>query len=184
MLRSCDVVATNSHRGRKCFHSLSAVCTRHEKVVSVGFWHRQLDTDEGTPEPLRTRQSRRQSPRSEDHLRAAVSMKMEEDDLRGAICLASSNSSITAPTKDTFHALLDKHPPPSLDYSPPPSPLVSTPISVSQAEIVKAIKSFPLGSSAGPDGLKPQHLKSSLPPDSFHSPFLSALADFSSRVGG
>ena len=88
-----------------------------------------------------------------------MSMKMEEGDLRGAIRLASSNSSIAAPTEDTFHVLLDKHPPPPSDYSPPPLPIVSAPISVSQAKIARAIKSFPLGSSAGPDGLRPRHLK-------------------------
>ena len=113
-----------------------------------------------------------------------MSMKMEEGDLRGAIRLASSNSFIAAPTEDTFHALLDKHPP-SPSTTPHLPPIVSAPISVSQAEIARAIKSFPLGSSAGPDGLRPQHEKdilSSLPPDTFHSPFLSALADFSSLV--
>ena len=80
---------------------------------------------------------------------------------------------------------ISTHPLPRTTPPPPPPPIVSAPISVSQAEIARAIKSFPLGSSAGPDGLRPQHLKdilSSLPPDTFHSPFLSALADFSSLV--
>ena len=113
-----------------------------------------------------------------------MSSKIEEGDLRGAIRLASSNSTIASPGEVTFCALEDKHPPSPADYSPPPPPVVSLPISVSQAEIARAVKSFPLGSSAGPDGLRPQHLKdilSSLPPDSY-SPFLSALAAFSSLV--
>ena len=71
-------------------------------------------------------------------------MKMEEGDLRGAICLASSNSSIAAPTEDTFHALLDKHPP------PPPHCLHSN-----LCQSGRDRKGFPLGSSAGPDGLDP-----------------------------
>uniref|UniRef100_A0A1X7UQU8 Reverse transcriptase domain-containing protein n=1 Tax=Amphimedon queenslandica TaxID=400682 RepID=A0A1X7UQU8_AMPQE len=98
-----------------------------------------------------------------DRLRGAVTMKMEEGDLRGAICLASLDVTMAEHTEDTFHALLVKHPSRPLDYSPPPSP----------------------GSSGGPDGLCPQHLKdmvASLPPDSPHSPFLSALAAFSSLI--
>ena len=65
---------------------------------------------------------------------------------------------------------------------PPP---VTGPISVSTAEVSRAIKSFPIGSSAGPDGLRPQYLKdmlSSVLSDFDYSPFLSALVAFSSLV--
>ena len=81
-----------------------------------------------------------------------MSMKMEEGDLRGAICLASSNSSIAAPTEDTFHALLDKHPPPPSDYSPPPPHLLHFDLCQSGQDC-KGHFILPLGSSAGPDGL-------------------------------
>jgi len=34
-----------------------------------------------------------------------------------------------------------------------------TPLSVSEAEVRSAVLSFPAGSSGGPDGIRPQHLK-------------------------
>lgn len=112
-----DVVATNSLSSWEKLLSFAPSCL-YSPRRSVKHWslasqiNRQFDSDEGPPEPLHTLQSCCHSPMSEDCLRAAVLMKMEEGDLRGAICLASSNSSIAAPTEDTFHALLDKHPPP------------------------------------------------------------------------
>ena len=117
-----DMVATNFLSSWEKLLSFAPSCLysprRSGKCSSLASqMNRQLDSDEGPPEPLRTRQSRRHSPMSEDCLRAAVSIKMEEVDLRGAIRFASSNSSIVGPTEDIFHTLLDKHPPPPSDYS-------------------------------------------------------------------
>ena len=78
--------------------------------------NRQLDSDEGSPNSLLEAPSRRQSPRPIDCLRAAVSAHLEEGDFRGAIRLASSDSSIAAPTNDTFQTLQDKHPSSPVDY--------------------------------------------------------------------
>ena len=82
--------------------------------------NRQLDSDEGSPNSLLEAPSRRQSPCAIDCLRAAVSARLEEGDFRGAIHLATSDSSIAAPTDDTFQTLQDKHPSSPVDYSPPP----------------------------------------------------------------
>lgn len=52
-------------------------------------------------------------------------------------------------------------------------------------EVVAAIDSFPAGFSAGPDGLRPQHLKDMLadgPSDASRSPLLIALASFCDLV--
>ena len=39
-------------------------------------------------------------------------------------------------------------------------------ISVSETEIIHAIRYFPNSSAAGPDGLKPHHLKDAMSPNS------------------
>ena len=51
------------------------------------------------------------------------------------------------------------HPHPHPDTSIPPPPSDVPAITVSEEEIVRAIRSFPNGSAGGPDGLRPQHLK-------------------------
>ena len=57
----------------------------------------------------------------------------------------------------------DKHSPPHPDtkfQAPPPAgEHITDALSVSEADVVKAIKSFPNDSAGGPDGLRPQHLK-------------------------
>ena len=120
-----------------------------------------------------------------NRLKAEVSSRLEEGDIRGAIRLASSDSGIAKPTIATFHALQDKHPPSPPDFSPPTPPLSSDYPSVSESEVYEAIMSFPPASSGGPDGLRPQHLKDMLfmcTTNHRDSPLLSALASFTSLV--
>uniref|UniRef100_A0A1X7UJ43 Uncharacterized protein n=1 Tax=Amphimedon queenslandica TaxID=400682 RepID=A0A1X7UJ43_AMPQE len=121
------------------------------------------------------------SPTSDNYLRVAVTWKQE--DLRGAIWLASSDSFITESGEDTYLAFLDKHSPSAPEYSPH-SPVDLTPSRVAELEVARSISSFPLGSTVGPNGLCPQHqnMLSAFPPDSPHSLFLTVLAAFSSLV--
>ncbi len=58
----------------------------------------------------------------------------------------------------TLEALKRRHPPKPADYTPPSDPTPYPAVQVTEADITKAIRSFPAGSSAGPDGLRPQHL--------------------------
>ena len=64
-------------------------------------------------------------------------------------------------TRQPSHPLRDKHQAPHPDTDIPS--LLSTsqipPLQVSADEVSKAIRSFPCTSTAGPDGLRPQHLK-------------------------
>ena len=60
----------------------------------------------------------------------------------------------------TLKALQHKHPTPHPDSSIPPPPQEPIPsTSVTEEEVLQAIRSFPNGSASGPDGLRPQHLK-------------------------
>ena len=58
---------------------------------------------------------------------------------------------------EVFEDMLAKHPqddPPQLPSTPAPSP-----ITISEGEVVKAIRSFPSGTAPGPSGLRANHLK-------------------------
>jgi hypothetical protein len=61
-------------------------------------------------------------------------------------------------SQETFNKLVSKHPSAQCDRRPFPNPhTTTTALQVEEVEVLKALKSFPAGSSGGPDGLKPQH---------------------------
>ena len=53
--------------------------------------------------------------------------------------------------------LQQKHPQAPLDRTAGPA-MLSTSLCVDEAEVLQAIRSFPVGSSGGPDGFRPQQL--------------------------
>ena len=118
-----------------------------------------------------------------DNLAARVSSKLEEGDFRGAVCIASSNDSLADFSEGTLGALKAKHPPSDASYDIPVDVLDSF-IPVSSHEVVRAIRSFPNGSSGGPDGLRPQHLKDMIGPGSGEGcvALVKALASFVSLI--
>ena len=121
-------------------------------------------------------------------LAARVSAKLEEGDLKGAVRLASSDDTLAPINESTFTALQEKHPLPHPDSVIPsiqaenePPHALST---VTEEEIIHAIRSFPNCSAGGPDGLRPQHLKDMVgsPADDGRQVLLSALASFTQLV--
>ena len=113
--------------------------------------------------PGRTCQTKRQHSKDctpLESLATLVSSKLEEGDFRGAVRLACSEDSCAEMSDSTLKALQQKHPAPHPDSSIPPPPQDPIlPTSVTEEEVLQAIRSFPNGSAAGPDGLRPQHLK-------------------------
>ena len=93
------------------------------------------------------------------NLAARVASKLEEGDFRGAVRIASSNESFAPVNDSTLTLLKEKHPPPHPYSEVLPQPINSVPLEISTPTILSAIQSFPAGSAAGPDGLRPQHLK-------------------------
>ena len=91
-------------------------------------------------------------------LKRCVDAKFAEGDVKGAIQLLSSKSSVAEPNADSLQIMLDKHPSPPEDIDLPAPPYPCS-ISIMAKEVQDAISSFPNGSSGGPDGLRPQHLK-------------------------
>ena len=75
--------------------------------------------------------------------------------------IVCSEDAIAELSDDTLSALRRKHPSPhpeSVFPSPPNSDDFCPLPSISEDIIAQAISSFPRGSSAGPDGIRPQHL--------------------------
>ena len=95
------------------------------------------------------------------YLSSRVSSKLEQGDFKGAVRLACSDAKIADNSDATFEVLQQKHPAPHPDSSIPllPETMDLPPITVTEEEIVRAIRSFPNDSAGGPDGLRPQHLK-------------------------
>ena len=115
--------------------------------------------DPRTTPTTKIKTTRRPPKDSEEKLAATVSAKIEDGNLKGAIRLLCSEEKMAGVTPETINKLQEKHPPAPADRRPLVSPSPpQQPLQVTEAEVTKAIKSFPPGSSGGPDGLRPQHL--------------------------
>jgi len=99
---------------------------------------------------------------AEQYLAKAVSMKLEEGNIKGAVRLVCSEDKPSPCTAETLAALTQKHPPAATDRreacSPTSDPRFEA-LQVVDDVVSQAIRSFPTGSSGGPDGVTPQHLK-------------------------
>ena len=92
-----------------------------------------------------------------------VASKLADCDTRGALRALTSDDSFAPPTDDIIKRLHEKHPEPPADLRDLPTPDDdAVPLVATEAEVMKAIKSFPPSSSAGLDGIRPAHLRSLL----------------------
>ena len=89
---------------------------------------------------------------------AAVTAKIEEGNLKAAVRILCSDEQPAEPTLETLEKLQRKHPVRSTDRRDAP-PLEQLSLSVDKSLVLKAIRSFPNGSSGGSDGFRPGHLK-------------------------
>ena len=108
----------------------------------------------------------RTSRKSNDNskLAAAVSSKLEAGNFRAAVQIISSSDTPAPTNEDTLKALRTKHPGPAHDrrtpYDPKDNPRFQA-LQVSKEDVMKALCTFPLGSSGRPDGITPQHIGTS-----------------------
>jgi hypothetical protein len=91
-------------------------------------------------------------------LAAAVTAKVEDGNIKAAIRILCSEEKPATDVKASYEKLLVRHPDPPIDRRLAPPPDGITAIQVSEAEVMSAIRSFPSGSSGGPDGVRPQHI--------------------------
>ena len=106
--------------------------------------------------------------------------------IKGAVRLACSDATIADNNSTTFEELQQKHPHPHPASSIIPFAETTglPPITVSEEEIIRAIRSFPNDSAGGPDGLRPQHLKDMTGPinNGGAQALISALSRFVTMV--
>ena len=88
---------------------------------------------------------------------AAVSAKLKDGNISAAVRILCSDEVIADYSAETLAKLQLKHPDKHecISFSPELSP--STALQVEEEDVLRAIRSFPAGSSGGPDGLRPQH---------------------------
>ena len=119
----------------------------------------QLKRDEIFSENPSSINNKERSKAADDQaVAAAVASKLEDGNIRAAIRILCSNDRPVKADPETLEELLAKHPVP-----PPDRPCVTTkhtaaPYQAAEEQVLGQIRSFPLGSSGGPDGLRPQHL--------------------------
>lgn len=98
-------------------------------------------------------------PSSAASLAKRIESKISEGDIRGAVKLLASDDSLAPEDELTLKCLQLKHPSPSRSLSLPDEPTPQEIPCISNELVRWAISSFPNGSSAGIDGMRPQHLK-------------------------
>jgi hypothetical protein len=104
-------------------------------------------------------QSHQLSKYTDDRLAKSITAKLEDGDVRAALRLLLCDDKPAEINDDTYAKLLERHP--RATSSRPIAPLSTddTPcFQVSESEVLKAAPSFPVGSSGGPDGIRPLHV--------------------------
>jgi hypothetical protein len=129
-------------------------------------------------DPLLYRMSRHFKPSKsfDESIARIASAKLEDGDVKGAIRLLCSDDRLATVDEPTFIELGRLHPLAPADRRPVPS-TITPPLQVSPVAVRAAIQSFPNGSAAGPDGLRPQHLKDLLLGSTDDNPLLLATTD-------
>ena len=108
----------------------------------------------------------------------AVSSKIEDGYIKAALRILLSEDKPADFSEAAFSAIADKHPKVSSNMSSIPDPSSFASLLISESEVLKAIRSFPAGSSGGPDGFRPQHLADLVRCNSNGPALLSALTGF------
>jgi hypothetical protein len=117
---------------------------------------------------------------ADSRLARSVSSKLEEGNFKGAVRLICSEDSQAVVTDETVAALRLKHPSAPTDRRSVASLSTGTTsgqFSTCVDDVRKAIFSFPAGSSGGPDGLTPQHLRDLVSTEGENSPLLALITD-------
>jgi Reverse transcriptase (RNA-dependent DNA polymerase) len=113
-------------------------------------------------------------------LASLVQAKIEEGNFKAAIRIVCSDDKPAPVSTSTRDALQQKHPPRASDrlqLGTSSSHDRFKPLEVTEADVRATVISFPPGSSGGPDGLLPQHLKDLTADRSGEGSLLATLTD-------
>ena len=91
-------------------------------------------------------------------LSRAVTAKIEDGNIKAAIRLLCSEDKPADCSEAVVAALRSTHPAAPSSRTAVPDPATINSLQVTEADVLRAVKAFPAGSSGGPDGLRPQHL--------------------------
>ena len=113
-----------------------------------------------------------------------VNSKFLVGDVTAAVRIIASDDSMNSPISDVVTELRLKHPLSPHDLRPPPSEPVFKTSSISEEEVIVALKSFRPSSAGGVDGLRPGQLKELVAPqtDEAGRRLLKALANLCSKL--
>ena len=110
---------------------------------------------------------------------AAVRAKLEAGNFKAALRILCSEEAPALADQNTIQALRNKHPGPAPNRRSlidPSGNTRFTPLQVSSDDVKRTLRTFPLGSSGGPDGLTPQHITDLLAGDT-DGRFLNSLTE-------
>ena len=124
---------------------------RHNLTVIIRL--NKDECDEDAPEPIVCRKQRNAD---EASVMVAAVSKIEDGNIKAAIRILTSEDKPNS--AETLLNLQDKHPRSAAYNRLPPNDNLHKPLQVTEADILQAIRSFPAGSSGGPDGLRLQHI--------------------------
>jgi hypothetical protein len=113
---------------------------------------------------------------------AAVTAKIEDGNIKAAVRIISSEEKPAPDTDATFIKLRDKHPIASTSGDPVPAPSTLRALQVTEDDVQRAVRSFPAGSSGGPDGIRPQHVVDLINSREAGPELLSAITAFTNML--
>ena len=93
---------------------------------------------------------------ADELLAAAVTAKVEDVNIKLAIKILCSEEKPATDTVAMFAKLLERHPMPPVGRRPAADPTITTFLQVTEAIVLRAIRSSPAGSPGGPDGTRPR----------------------------
>ena len=103
-------------------------------------------------------------PLHESKLAAALSSKLEAGNFRATVRLLCSEDTPVPSNEDTLKSLQSKHPTVCTNRRTPFDPSKTNnsrfqALQITPEDMIKRLRSFPRGSSGGPDGITPQNLQ-------------------------
>jgi hypothetical protein len=128
-------------------------------------------------------QSHRLSKYTDDKLAKSITAKLEDGNVRAALRLLLCDDKPAEINDDTYAKLLERHPRATSSRPIAPLRIDDTPcFQVSESEVLKAARSFPVGSSGGPDGIRPLHITSLLNCKEAGAKLLTAITAFTNML--
>ena len=163
---STACLAKPSRGGRS--HNLTTQIVKQVRQYELG--------EEASPPFVRIARHTQRAKTHDETIASMASAKLEDGDIKGAVRLLCSDDRLAVADQSTFDELHRLHPSAPIDRRPVPFTDMP-PLQVSPSAVRTAVQAFPSGSSAGPDGLRPQHLKDLLLGAADDNSLLAAVTD-------